>query len=313
MISILRRIIGVVLILASIGGLVFSISGMFFVWLVEASVTQNIQTGVEAMSQALDTTAQGLAVTQEALQGSLASIQSVGATLETAGKTIDTTEPMLDEISQVLSDDLPKTIRATQISIATAQQSAGVVDTVLGALSYIPGINYNPGTSLSSALGGVSTSLKDLPQSFTDMATSLQDTKHNLQTFRVDFSLMKDAIRQVESSMTQYESIIEGYHTSVTQVQSQLHLLDKNLPNLIRGITWGLTIFLIWMAIAQLGLFAQGWDLLTQKRPKLQAQQNPVAIQGMKTEPTPPPEIQFSEIEEHPSESEASSPEENIS
>jgi hypothetical protein len=310
MISIFRKIIGLVLILASIGGLVFSISGMFFVWLVEASVTQNIQTGVEAMSQALDTTAQGLAVTQEALLGSLASIQSVGATLETAGKTIDTTEPMLDEISNVLSEELPKTIRATQVSISTAQQSAGVVDTVLGALSFIPGISYNPGTSLSSALGGVSTSLKDLPQSFADMASSLEDTKHNLQTFRVDFSLMKDAIRQVETSMAQYESIIEGYHTSVTQVQTQLHRLDKNLPNLIRGITWGLTIFLIWMAIAQLGLFTQGWELLTRKSPKQQAQLDSVAQQGVKTEVISPPEIQFAEIEEHPSKPEDSSSEE---
>jgi len=313
MISIIRKIIGLILILAAIGGVVFSISGMFFVWLAESNVTNNVTTGVEALSQALDTTAQGLAVTQEALQGSLASIQSVGATLETAGKTIDTTEPMLNEISKVLAEDLPKTIRATQVSIATAQQSAGVVDTVLGALSYLPGISYNPGTSLSSALGGISTSMKDLPQTLTDMAGSLEDTNHNLQTFRVDFSIMKDAIRQVETSMAQYEDIIEGYHASVTQVQTQLHILEKNLPNMIRGITWGITIFLIWMAIAQLGLFTQGWELFTRRSPKQEVQQISVSQKEMKIEAAIPPQAPDTKIEKKPSESEESSSEEEKS
>jgi len=307
MISIFRKIIGSILILAAIGGVVFSISGMVFVWFIEASVTKNIQNGVEALSQALDATAQGLAVTQEALQGSLASIQSVGATLETAGKTIDSTEPMLDDISGMLSDDLPKTIRATQVSLATAQQSAGVVDTVLGALSFMPGISYNPGTSLSLALGGISTSLKDLPQTFANMSKSLQDTKHNLQTFQVDFSLMKDAIRQVETSMTQYEAIIEGYHASVTQVQDQLHGLEKNLPNTIRGITWGITFFLIWMAIAQLSLFTQGWELVARRSSKEQIQASAATQGDVKTEPASLPEIQFSEIEELPSDIEDTS------
>ena len=74
--------------------------------------------------------------------------------------------------------------------------------------------------------------------------------------------------------MAQYEEIIQGYHSSVNQVQEQLSSLEKNLPGLVRGITWGITVFLIWMAFAQLGLFTQGWELLTRK--SLQVEVSPV-------------------------------------
>jgi len=239
------------------------------------------------------------------LLGSLASIQSVGMTLDTASKTIESAGPMLDTVSKLLDEDLTNTIKATQASIYSAQQSAGVVDSVLGALSFLPGISYNPGSSLSAGLGEVSYSLEDLPQSLSDMASSLSDTRHNMQTFQVDLALMKDALRQVETSMTHYEDVIEGYHSSVTQVQTQLSEMEKNLPTLVRGMTWGVTIFLIWMAIAQLGLFAQGWELLTRRTQEQKAKQISDSSERVSLEALPTPEVLSEEFA-------ASPPKENV-
>ncbi len=47
---------------------------------------------------------------------------------------------------------------------------------------------------------------------------------------------------------------------------TQLETLSANLPNIVRMASIGLTAFLVWMAIAQLGLFTQGWELLTENK-----------------------------------------------
>jgi hypothetical protein len=45
-----------------------------------------------------------------------------------------------------------------------------------------------------------------------------------------------------------------------------MDMFSANLPNIVRMLSIGLTAFLVWMAIAQLGLFTQGWELLTEGR-----------------------------------------------
>jgi hypothetical protein len=41
-----------------------------------------------------------------------------------------------------------------------------------------------------------------------------------------------------------------------------LETLESNFPKYIYWLAVGATLFLVWMAIAQLGLLTQGWELL---------------------------------------------------
>jgi hypothetical protein len=60
--------------------------------------------------------------------------------------------------------------------------------------------------------------------------------------------------------------VIGGYQASLDQVIAQLDALSASLPDIVRMVSFGLTAFLVWMAIAQLGLFTQGWELLTENK-----------------------------------------------
>jgi peptidoglycan hydrolase CwlO-like protein len=268
----LRRLIGLILILAAIGGLLISVLGLVGIWRIQPDLTKNLQASVDLIGQTLETTAQGLTVTKDALTSSVETIGNLQATIETTASTISSTQPMLDEISRMMKSDLPNTIQATQQSLFTAQQSAQVIDSVLRTLSSIPligsSIGYNPEVPLSDALGEVAQSLQGLPDSFTKMADSMKTTQSNVQTFEADLTVMAGSIGEIQTSVAEYEKVIGGYQASLDQVQAQLDTLSNNLPQIVRTAVIGLTVFLVWLAIAQIGLFTQGWELLTERAPR---------------------------------------------
>jgi peptidoglycan hydrolase CwlO-like protein len=268
--TIIRRIIGVLLILAAIGGLIFSIVALSAIWNAQTAMTTGLQNTLDLLGQTLSTTSQGLVITRQSLQNSVELIGNLQATVETTAEAIGSTNPLVDEIARLMKDDLPTTIRAVQTSLRTAQQSAAAIDTVLGALRGIPligsSIGYNPEVPLADALGDVAESLESLPDSFLAMQDNLKNTQSNLQTFEADLTVMADSVGQIQSSVAQYDQVIGGYQASLDQVLAQIEALSANLPNIVRMLSIGLTAFLVWMAIAQLGLFTQGWELLTESR-----------------------------------------------
>ncbi len=118
-----------------------------------------------------------------------------------------------------MEENLPDTIRATQTSLDTAQQSAATIDTVLRAMSGIPligpSIGYDPDVPLSDALGQVATSLENMPDTFIGMQDNLKTTQNSLQTFEADLTVMADSVGQIQSSVAQYDQVIGGYQASL--------------------------------------------------------------------------------------------------
>ncbi len=178
---------------------------------------------------------------------------------------------MVDEISKLMTTDLPNTIKSTESSLRTAQDSAKVIDSVLSTLSSIPligsGIGYNPQVPLDQALGQVADSLTDLPDSFANMADSLKASSSNLETFQADLSVMAESIGEIEKSVAQYESVVGNYQKSLDNLNANLSNIKGSLPNMVRSAMIGLTIFLVWMVIVQFGLLTQGLELMFEERP----------------------------------------------
>ena len=269
--SFIRKIIGLFLIIAAIGGLIFSIAGLVLAWRAESRVTAGMQNFVDVLSQTLQTTSQGLTITQQALKSSVDTVSSLQSTVQTTAKTIKSSGPMVDEISKLMTTDLPNTVKSTESSLRTAQDSAKVIDSVLSTLSNIPligsGIGYNPEVPLDQALGQVADSLTDLPELFANMADSLKASSSNLETFEADLSVMAESIGEIEKSVAQYENVVGNYQKSLDTLSARLSNIKSSLPNMVRSAMIGLTIFLIWMVIVQFGLLTQGLELMFEERP----------------------------------------------
>ena len=262
----IRGLSGLLLILAAIIGLFFSVFGIVSVNRYKPILTESLIENLDVINATLEATADGLTATQSSLEAAVIAMGSLQNTVSTTAATIQSSEPMLDTLVQLMDEELPNTIRATQSSLLTAQESAKVIDSVLNAVSLLPGISYNPQTPLHEALGEVSNSVDDLPDSFGNMKDSLEDARHDLQIIQVDLILMADTIRQIEVSLAESESILEQYQATVDSIQSQISKLQANLPNFLDNAAIAVYIFLGWMALAQIGLFTQGWELLMGER-----------------------------------------------
>jgi chromosome segregation ATPase len=289
--SVIRKLIGVLLILAAVLGLVFSIAAISFAWRVEQPLIENLQSTVDLLNQTMATTAEGLIITDSALKNSVDTISSLQSVVQTSATTIKTSEPMVDNISSLMENELPSTIRATEASLRSAAQSAQVIDRLLGTLSSIPllgpSLNYDPDVPLSIALEEVADNLSDLPQAFGNMQESLEETTSNLATYEADLSMMAESIGEIKRNVAEYGNVIAGYKQSIVQISAGLENLKGNIPNIVHTIVLAATVFFVWMAIAQLGLMTQGWELLTEKPSKREEEPEQAPRIEEKSEPAP--------------------------
>ncbi len=61
--SAVRKLIGILLLIAALIGLIFSVAGITILWRVEPNITAGIETTVDLLVDTLETTSQGLVVT----------------------------------------------------------------------------------------------------------------------------------------------------------------------------------------------------------------------------------------------------------
>jgi methyl-accepting chemotaxis protein len=257
-----NRIFGNLLIAAAIGGLLFSLMGLFGTWIVRPNLIKTLDNSLNLVNITLKTTGQGLALTRDAMKSLVMSVSSVQSTLNTAGRTIEEIAPALDSVVALLDEDLPSTVTAVQTSLNSAYDTTRIIDGVMEAIAWFTGEAYNPAVPLHIALGDISASMNNLPGAFENMSESLTDTHHNMQTIQVDLVLFEDSIRQIESNLTEYEAVIDDYVDSILAVQQQIDELQKILPRIINFLALGSTFFFLWMIITQIGLFTQGRELL---------------------------------------------------
>ncbi len=257
-------IIGKILIFSAALGLALSLIGLVATWLYAPRLTDALQRQILLAESVMDTTAQGLEVASQTLDATRLTIQTLDETVQTFSQSITDTLPLLDTIGIVVGEDLPDTIRSTQTSLDSAQQSARVIDGILRTLTtipFFPGDPYAPEVPLHVALSEVSHSLDGLPQSFLAMQDNLVKSSANLATAQADIQNVRREVVQVKSNLRQAQDVITQYHQTALTLRNQLERLRLGVPSLMRWSTLFLSLFWIWLATAQIGLLTQGLEL----------------------------------------------------
>lgn len=269
--GIIYRLIGLSLIVASIGGLFASLAGLVFIWRGKPIVQAKLDTTLLVLENSLDITAQGLVVAEQSLQATVSGINSLEVTVGSTAVTIESTTPMLDNLIVLSQETLPDAVSAAQTSLVSAQSSARVIDAVMNSLAALPFVNYEPGVPLATALGQVATSLNDVPLALAGMGASLVDTSGNLQIVQADIALVAADLGTIATSIESSVLVIDQYQVVVTDLTTQVLGIKSSLPAMLDALVWGLTILLVWLVIAQFGLLVQGWEIIERGRRKLKS------------------------------------------
>lgn len=85
----------------------------------------------------------------------------------------------------------------------------------------------------------------------TDLATNVQTMTANLN--------------QVNNSLIEAQEVVDSYQLAVDNATTQLETIQENGPTWITLTAVILTIILVWLAIAQIGLLLQGVELIRRK------------------------------------------------
>ena len=266
---ILRRMVGVLFVIAGVVGIIFSLAGLIEIWRYRPAVTKTVIDNLALVDQTLGTTQDVLTIVGQVVQTSTADVASVQATANALALTIQGTNPILDALIGLTSKDLPAAVSATQTSLASAQSSAQLIDNVLAALTSIPFspvAAYKPAVPLHTALAQVSTSLNTLIPSLTAINTSLTDGKTNLNVMDVELTKISETTQGMNSTLASAQTVIDQYKAATTQLKANVETAQRGAQTWITAIAVILSFVLGWLLITQLGLGLQGLDLVRGRR-----------------------------------------------
>jgi methyl-accepting chemotaxis protein len=261
----LRRIIGLLLVVAAVGGLLFSLYGLVTVWRLRPIALKNATSSLDLVQASLVTTSQGLTVARQSLNSAMASISALESAITVTSKTFEDTVPLFTTLTDLTSNELPKTVESAQTSLLAAQESAKIIDSVLRALVSIPFVNkdiYNPPVPLDQALGDVSKSMDGLPAALKTIGTSMEATSDNLEVMRADMDQMATDIRGINSSLEDAQGVVDAYQQLVDDLEGRMKDIRPKVPDWLDSLAWVVTLAFLWLGIAQIGLLLQGLQLL---------------------------------------------------
>lgn len=275
--NVMRRILGVLVMLAGILGLALSLAGLVLVWVAKPTVALNATTTIDTLNASIVTSENVMEITREALGATIDSVDALSAMLGTTAATLEDTKPVLDEIDTILSTTLPSTLEHTTDSLYTAQEAARVLertiqslDTFRFLLSAVPLVGdvvelpdepYNPEKPMADSLGQLASNLESLPDTFVTMSADLGATDDKLVAIQENLVTMSESVGLISLSLGEYQEMIVQSKSSLDNLTSILTNLRNNLPTILNGVAIVLSLFFAWLLAAQVVILSQGWEL----------------------------------------------------
>lgn len=259
--SILKRTLGLALVLLASLSLLLTLFAVVQVWRLRPPVTASLQSGLEVISTTLQTTSEILDIADQSLEAVRNSTTALEKAVNTLAKSIEDTQPLVNALSLLLKDDLPGAITSAQASLKTAQEGAKIIDAVLRVLTTFNPQAYNPATPLHTALGQVSESLNRLPQSLNTMQVSLSNTGGNLNSMKDQLDQIAANIHAINDNLSHSQQRVQQYQETLTALQGRLRQVYARLPLWVTIFAVGVTFVLFWLGVAQVNVLLRGWEM----------------------------------------------------
>jgi uncharacterized coiled-coil protein SlyX len=275
--NVIRRILGVLVMIAGILGLLLSLAGLVMVWVTKPAVTTYANTTIDTLNESVITSQSVMEITGQALGATIDSVDALSIMLRTTAVTVEDTQPVLDEIDTIMAVTLPSTLEATTVSLYTAQDAAKVLESTIQSLdafrfllSATPlvgdlvnqtGESYNPEKSLADSLGELAGNLEGLPDTFVEMSVNLSATDDNLVSIQENLITMSDSVGFISSSLSEYQKMINQSQSSMDNLTSILTNIQSNMATILKWVVIVLSLFFVWLLAAQIVILSQGWEL----------------------------------------------------
>jgi hypothetical protein len=266
-----RRVLGVGLMLFSAVGLVISVLGLIVVFALSGQVASNADHALEITVDTLSSTQQNLDLTDRALGEARVALSTTETFVEEAGSGLENTSALMGSLSEILGSDLPDVIEDTQDSLAAAEEGAAVIEDVLrglNAISGLTGLSYDPEVSLTDSFASMNESLGTIPATLAELDDSLEGAQQNLDDLQTALSQVATPLTESEVVLAEAQASVQAYSSTIEQLAEAVGDLRTVLPAWIRTALLALYFLLVWLAVSQIGLLWQGWEMVS-SQPRL--------------------------------------------
>ena len=254
------RSLGVVLIILSILGLLFSIFGIATVWLIKPNIQNSISITLESLENIRSNTDESLIIMQDTLDDSIINLSIIASTFENLDETVISITDSLESSATLIGTNLHFIIIDTQVALSSAASSAEIIDDTLAIIALIPfiGTDYQPDVPLHTSLEQVAGSLGEVPETLTTMEDSLMDTAENIGSLNENLKDMARNLSHYEEDLEEAKLVIDEYRVILNQINEQNETIRNQLPRLLTFAAVFTTGLLFWLGTAQIGLLLQG-------------------------------------------------------
>jgi len=249
-------------------GLVISLLGLVAVCRFSGPVAASADEALEITVVALASTKQNLDLAHRALGAAQIALGATQDLVEGAGEGMENTSALVGSVGDILLRDLPGVIEESQLSLAAAEEGAAVIEELLyglNAISRLTGVTYDPDVSLTEGFARMNESLDALPESLAELEGSLNASQENLDDLQTTFTELTGPLTESQAVLSEAQSSVETYSDTIEQLTLRVSNLRESLPNWIRIIVISLYFLLIWLAISQVGLLWQGWEMVSEQ------------------------------------------------
>ena len=269
MTAFIERVVGIVLILGALAGLVVNIAGLTVVPRVEEQVQSGVQEALNDFDNTLTTIADGLKVVDSSLENAEKTLDVAVTTTHDVAKAVDETVPLLNTVGALTGKELPFIVTSTQDSLAAAEQGAQTVELLLNTLNTIPLLNippYDPPVPLNQSLKNISSSLEPLGDSFSQIEQNLKDGSQSIEQVTDDINQLADTLAEVDETLIEAKGVSTQFQDALNQQKEIINTLQSNIEPAIMWTSRAVSLVLIWLVIAQLGLLWQGFEMVGRSR-----------------------------------------------
>ncbi len=275
--SILRRILGVFVMIAGVVGLLLSIAGLVGLWMVRPILITTIGSTITTLTSSVDASQRTMMVTSEALGATINSVDALSEMLGTTATTVNDTQPVITQVNDVMGKKLPSAFTAANDSLKAAQEAAGSMEgamksldafrTVLSATPFLSSFvpagakPYNPEKPLADSLGELATSLQDMPATFQEISTTMDKADDNLVLIKSNLETMSKNVALISTSLGQYQTMVSQSQASMDNLKGMLTNFQNNLDRILNMAAIVFGLFFLWLLAAQVVIFSQGWEL----------------------------------------------------
>ena len=275
--GILRRLLGIFVMIAGIIGLILSLAGLVGIWFARPVLASTIDATVLTLTNSIDTSQKTLVITNQALGATASSVDSLSAMLGTTALTVEETQPVFDQMNGLMSETLPATFEEATASLDAASEAAASLESaiqsfemfraVMGSTPFLSGMmpsssqSYTPDKPLAESLSELAVTLQDMPATFTDMSVNLDKADDNLVLIQTNLNSMSTSVAGISTSLQEYQAMISESQASMEDLKVMLASVDNNLGTILNVTTGVLALFFLWMLAAQVVIFSQGLEL----------------------------------------------------